>query len=473
MRNYILLTGATGLLGQYLTRDLMDQGERMAVLVRPTKKQTAHERVEQYMQMWERETGRTLQRPVVISGDITQEDLGLSAEDREWVGKHCTTMLHCAASLTFHEYRGEPWRTNIDGTKHVLQLCEDLKITEMHYISTAYVCGHRHDLVKETDLDVQQEFRNDYEKSKFKAEQLVRASKAFTTSLTVYRPVVITGDGITGYTSTYHGTYLYMRLAALLAQRVEPNENGERHVPVRWGLTGDERRNITSVDWNSTIICQLMANPEAHGRTFHMAPCDPISMGEAITYATDFYGLTGIEFRGYGPQADHPLNDLERWLWSNISIYGSYDFMDPQFDTTNLMEFAPTPACPKLDKDMAMRLMDYAEADRWGKRKKTAPTPSEICVAEYLRENTVDADAAESVAVGIEAIGAGGGPQTVKISADGKLVDHHLGLPDRTNAAPLLQIPTTQLAELKKSGGDLAELLKKLVEQEEVGDSSA
>jgi len=470
MRNYILLTGATGLLGQYLTRDLMDDGERVAVLVRPTKKQTAHERVEQYMQMWERELNRTLQRPIVISGDITKEDLGLTPEDRDWLDANCTTMLHCAASLTFHEYRGEPWRTNIDGTKHVLKLCEDLSITEMHYISTAYVCGHRHDVVKETDLDVQQEFRNDYEKSKFTAEQLVRESKAFTTSLTVYRPVVITGDGNTGYTSTYHGTYLYMRLAALLAQRSPKNEKGEHHVPVRWGLTGDELRNITPVDWNSTIICQLMANPESHGRTFHLAPCDPITMREAITYATDFYGLTGIQFRGYGKQPDHPLNDLEHWLWSNISIYGSYDFMDPRFDTANLIEFAPTPACPKLDKDMAMRLMEYAEADRWGKRKKTPPTESEICVAGYLREN--GKEAADGTTVGIEAIGPGGGPQTITLCPDGSLAGHHLGLPAPDTNAPQLRIDAAQFAELKKKGEDLGGYLKKLLEEEQVGKKS-
>ena len=463
MRNYVLLTGATGLLGQYLVRDMLKAGHRLAVLVRPTKKQTPVERIEQTMQMWERTLGEPLPRPVVIAGDITQEDLGLSADDRDWISANCTTMLHCAASLTFHEHNGEPWRTNIDGTRNVLQLCIDSKLSEMHYISTAYVCGHRHDLVKEDELDVGQEFRNDYEKSKFTAETLVRECPAFD-SLTVYRPVVITGDGVTGYTSTYHGTYLYMKLASVLKGNTEPNENGEYHVPVRWGLTGDERRNITPVDWNSTIICKIFENPEAHGRTYHMAPSDPITMREAISYATDYYGLTGIEFRGFGQKPDQPLNEMERWLWSNISIYGSYDFMDPRFDTTNLKKFVPEPVCPKLDRDMALRLMKYAEEDRWGKRKPPKPEPGPVAMQDYLAAicqsgGNHDRET-ESQEYGLRMCGPDGGDWTVEV-AGGEVSSFRRGLP--ANQAPVLQLTCQQFDELTGRGSEAASRLSELV----------
>ena len=100
----------------------------------------------------------------------------------------------------------------------------------MHYISTAYVCGHREDLVKEDEFDVGQEFRNDYENSKFQAEKLVRDFPEFD-SLTVFRPVVITGDSITGYTSTYHGTYLYMKLARVLAAIPSPTKRAKNTYP--------------------------------------------------------------------------------------------------------------------------------------------------------------------------------------------------------------------------------------------------
>ncbi len=446
MRNYVLLTGATGLLGQYLVRDFLQDGHRIAVLVRGTKARTPEQRVEQTMQMWERQLKHPLPRPVVIPGDITQEDLGLSPEDREWIEDNCTTMLHCAASLTFHEHNGEPWRTNIEGTRNVLRLCTSAGLREMHYISTAYVCGHRHDLVMEDELDVGQEFRNDYEKSKFTAEKLVRECAAFE-SLTVYRPVVITGDSQTGYTSTYHGTYLYMKLASVLQQNTEPNEKGEYYVPVRWGLTGEERRNITPVDWNSAVISRLFNNPEAYGRTYHLAPTDPITMREAISYASDHYGLTGIEFRGFGTKPDTPLNEMERWLWSNISIYGSYDFMDPQFDRTNLDKFAPIP-CPKLDRKLALKLMKYAEDDRWGKRKPPKLELPELDISALLA-SCCDAQSPTKgpEIVGLQVTGCGGGDWTLHLDKD-RLTHVVRGLPSPDRSAVVFRLACADLARI-------------------------
>jgi nucleoside-diphosphate-sugar epimerase len=445
MRNYVLLTGATGLLGKYLLRDFLLAGHRMAVLVRANKSQTAEQRVEQDLQMWERQLKRSLPRPVVITGDITDEDLGLSKADREWVQADCTTMLHCAASLAFQQRGAEPWRTNVDGTRHVLRLCSTTAIREMHYISTAYVCGIRHDLVREDELETGQEFRNVYEQSKCEAEKLVR--KSDFDSLTIYRPVVITGDSQTGYTSTYHGSYLYMKLASMLQKYTEPNEKGEYHVPIRWGLTGDERRNVTPVDWNSRVIAEIFNNSAALGRTFHLAPEDPITMREAIHFACRYYRLTGIEFHGFGKKPDHTPNEMERWLWSNISLYGSYDFMDPRFDRTNLETFVSIP-CPKFDWELTLRLLQYAEADRWGKRKPPAIDAAEIEVAELL-QNCCEphANGSRTITVGLRVTGRGGGDWNLSLAGD-RLVSYSRGLPSPGTFTPTFCISCRGLSGL-------------------------
>lgn len=449
---YLLLTGATGLLGQYLVRDMLQRGIRLALVVRGQSKMTAQQRIEQTMQMWEQELGKPLARPVCIEGDITQPGLGLTPAWSQWIGQLCDKALHCAASLTFHQQGEEPWRTNVTGTRNFLDLCQSAGIDEMHYISTAYVCGHRDEKVLEDDLDVGQNHRNDYEKSKFQAEQMVR-EHGFA-DLTVYRPVVITGDSITGYTSTYHGTYLYMKLAKLLSQYVDPDENGNRHVPIRWGLTGDERRNITPVDWNSEVICRLYENPKAHGRTYHMAPHEPLTMRDAIGYATDFYGITGIEFLGFKDKPPHELNDLEKWVWANIEIYGAYDFMDPEFDTTNLQQFAPEPYCPKLDQAMARRLMEYAEQDRWGKRKPPKLIDPAGQLDQWLRQTCQNPEpgplptpAADLTIVGFDVLGPGGGQRQVAMR-DRQPVAWNFGLPPD----PAAVVQSLRLEELVARG---------------------
>ena len=55
--SHILLTGATGLLGRYLIRDLIQQGHSLAVLVRSSRQASATERIDEVMKHWEPETG--------------------------------------------------------------------------------------------------------------------------------------------------------------------------------------------------------------------------------------------------------------------------------------------------------------------------------------------------------------------------------------------------------------------------------
>ncbi|MFN7806345.1 MAG: SDR family oxidoreductase, partial [Planctomycetaceae bacterium] len=79
MKDYVLITGATGLLGRYLLRDLTLADARLAVLVRPARKTSALQRVENVMCYWEKDLGRPLPRPVVLEGEITEPDLGLDS----------------------------------------------------------------------------------------------------------------------------------------------------------------------------------------------------------------------------------------------------------------------------------------------------------------------------------------------------------------------------------------------------------
>src|SRR5947209_5873772 len=195
MSKHLLLTGCTGLLGQYLLRDLLLDDTPLAVLIRARKHEPAAERLHQVVNYWQGELGRRLPRPVCLQGDITLPGLGLSARDRAW--------------LAGKDRGRDPWLANVSGTANVLELCRHARLREMHYVSTAYVCGLRGGVIGEDEFDRGQEFRNDYEHSKFAAEQLVRGAD-FLDQATVYRPAIIVGDSRSGYTTTYHGLYCYL-----------------------------------------------------------------------------------------------------------------------------------------------------------------------------------------------------------------------------------------------------------------------
>ena len=371
-RTYWLLTGGTGLVGQYLIRDLTLAGQRLAVIVRPGRKLTPHQRIENLMQHWERELDRSLPRPVVLTGDVAQPRLGLEDTDRRWVREHCSRLIHNAAVLEFHTNRdGEPWKTNAGGTRNVLELADEIEPNELHYVSTAYVCGCRDGLIREDELDCGQTFRNDYEQSKFQAEQSVRQARGDWTT-TIYRPAVIAGDSETGYTSTYHGLYLYLRLLATLVPQQKRNEHGVIETPIRLPMQGDEPRNLVPVQWVSQVMTRILLDPRAHGQTYHLVPNAFVTPRLVIEACYEYFNSDGVQF--CGPTNERPAdNEFSARYFENARMYEDYETSDPRFDNTNLLRVAGDLPCPVIDKQTILRYMEFGVADRWGKRRPRPP----------------------------------------------------------------------------------------------------
>jgi thioester reductase-like protein len=452
---YTLLTGATGLVGRYLLKDLLAAGVRLAVIVRDTKRQLAADRISQICDFWEKELGHELPRPVCLTGDVGQPGLGLSVADLAWVETHCDTCFHNAAILRFDSAprHQEPWLTNLDGTQNVVEFCEATGIPNFHYVSTAYVCGDRSGVVMEGELRANQGFRNDYEKSKYFAEKLVRDADCFQ-STTIYRPAVITADAKTGYTNTYHGLHLYLRLMALLIPEVEPDENGVRHTEIRLPMTGEEQRNVVTVDWVSEVMTKLFLNSDAHGKTFHIAPTKKLTPKLVIESCYNYFNSTGVQY--VGPEdLNNPIGKFERDFLANVGVYTSYDKVDPIFDTTNLKKFAGGISCPEIDEPMIWRFLKFGENDKWGKRKKRFHC-SDFQVEKHL---TLLKDFGKTMKsyidkvdfeLGFDVVGDGGG-QWYYSSRSNQI---HRGLPN-DNDQPVVRIKASSLQKIvsqKKTG---------------------
>lgn len=399
-------------------------GRQVAVVVRKSRRESAAQRIESLMQMWEEQFGGWMQRPVIIEGDICQPMLGVNAECRDWIAAHCTEILHSAASLKFHaDGSGEPWSSNVGGTENMLDLCASTGIAQVHYVSTAYVCGLREGTIFESDLDCGQAFRNEYEQSKLEAEKRVRAAK-FIESLTVYRPAVIAGDTVTGYTNTYHGIYLYLRLMSLIVPRQPLGADGRRYIPIRLPLTGEERRNVVPIDWVSEVIAYLVQQPRAHGRTFHLAPRTCITPRDVNDAGDSFFNSTGVEYVGQNPIDPSTYNSFEAEILPAFSMYESYGTTDPEFDYGNLNEFAPHLPCPKIDLPMLHRYIRFGESDQWGKRRLPRPKFDSFA-RDYFARVTRRArrfTEFDRPLVAVDLVGPGGGQWTLGLNSLGDLM---------------------------------------------------
>lgn len=430
---HTLLTGATGLLGGQLMADLLEADVALAVLVRPGAGLSGRERIEGILQRQENDRGRLLPRPVVLEGDLNAERCGLDGERISWLSRACSRIVHSAASLQFiGKDRGEePWRTNVGGTQHVLEVSRAAAISDFWHISTAYVSGLAKGVIPEQPSTAAHGFRNDYEASKHEAETLVRAA-GWLTRPTFMRPAVIVGHSQSGATATYHGLMAMLQLMAVIVRSLPADDHGYRHVPLRLAMTGEERRNLVPVDWVAETMATLLQRPESRGGIFHIAPDRPITNREVIDYASSYLGSGGVQFVGTTPPDDMSL--LEEMVYGGKGLYESYEDTDPVFSMERLHAIPGVRRCPTIDEAMIHRFIAYGDKDRWGKRRQKPAAVSrwmedvinelrgaggEAAVAEVARLAASGAAAEPPATVGLECVGPGGGAWTVEMPHDG------------------------------------------------------
>jgi NAD(P)-dependent dehydrogenase (short-subunit alcohol dehydrogenase family) len=132
----LLLTGATGLLGRYLLRELLLEGNQVAVLVRNSAASSARDRIRSILRLWNEERGLALPEPRVLSGDLCASGFGLKAADLRWLSRNCKAVVHAGASLAFRTtLENEPFGTNVEGTRNLLNFCRQAGIAEFHHVS--------------------------------------------------------------------------------------------------------------------------------------------------------------------------------------------------------------------------------------------------------------------------------------------------------------------------------------------------
>jgi thioester reductase-like protein len=264
------LTGGTGFLGGEVLARLLERDERpVYVLVRAGSDEEADARLGALVESllggehWSR-------RAIAVRGDVTNAWLGIGSARRDWLAERIGRIIHCAASVSFTMGLDESREINVAGTRRVVelaQLCERRGgLEEFVHVSTAYVAGTHAGTYTEADLDVGQDFRNAYERTKFEAERMVR-ERAWGLPVQVVRPSIVVGDSATGWTPTFNVLYGPMKAFSRGAYPAIP---ARRSAPV----------DVVPVDYVADSILALSGRP---GTTYHLTASDRAStVGELI-----------------------------------------------------------------------------------------------------------------------------------------------------------------------------------------------
>ena len=182
----------------------------------------------------------------------------------------------------------------------------------------------------------------------------------------------------TGFTSTYHGPYRLLALTGMLAEEADRDEYGVWQHRARIGYTGREACNFVPVDWVADVIVASLADPATFGRpgepvVYHLTSPDPLTSFEFNEAMGEHFRYEGIEFvPGFDAANDPSATDTERMFAEYMGQYLSYMWAKPTFDQANVADRFPELPCPLVDSELVHKMLRFAEADNWGRKRRAA-----------------------------------------------------------------------------------------------------
>ncbi len=266
----MLLTGATGFLGAFLLRDLLDQTQaKVHCLIRASDPAAGGRKLRTHLEtlgLWEEAFA---ERIVPIPGDLAEPRLGLSEEDFDRLARTIDVIYHNGALVNMVYAYPALKAANVLGTQEVLRLACRRRIKPVHYVSTLSVfpaVATEQEVLREEEApDCWKDLEDGYSQSKWVAEKLVIEAGRRGLPVSIYRPGRITGHSRTGA----HGPN--DMLAGILRDLVTLGT-----VP-----DVDVLLDLTPVDYVSAAIVHL-SRKEARGGIFHLTNPDHVSLRHVV-----------------------------------------------------------------------------------------------------------------------------------------------------------------------------------------------
>lgn len=310
----IFLTGATGFLGAFLLRELLERTEATVYChCRAVNLADAWERLRRnattYYPWPEDQTSRIT--PVI--GDLGKPGLGMDPAIWQHLGSEIDLVIHNGAVTNFIDPYAKLKAANVLGTREVLRFCCEGKTKPLHHVSTLYVFAPSDGanspiLLEETDPDHPEELHVGYRQSKWVAERLVKIGQDRGLPVTVYRLGRLSGCSMTGACHTQDFLWRMIRAG------------------VEAGCVMDKRiaMDMAPVDHVARCLIHLIFNPQTQGKTHHLYNA----------HAPDLRTV-GNWIRAFGlPLEEMPYPDWRKAIMEQAR-------KDPQSASAGLIAFLP------------------------------------------------------------------------------------------------------------------------------------
>ncbi len=351
----IFMTGATGVLGRGLIREILTtSSDSLYLLVRRQRTRSHWARIRKILAESDLEIYLGT-RVHVIEGDVTFPNLGIPEGDREILLKKVTHVFHVAALTTLNASQADCERINLGGTVEVLKFAWDLKkrgrLERFFYFSTAYVAGSRQTYCSQEDeLPAKPAFANFYESSKYAAETCVRRALDEGLPVTIFRPSIVVGDSRTGEVGEFNVIYPFIKMYAHGILKKIPSHP-------------ENSFNIVPIDFVIQASLYLSNHPSSLGKTFHLVTQDAPTIGMFLDMTRKEYpAIPSIEF--VPPESFDVLqfSSNEQSVYQMLEPYMGYLNDHLTFDTANTAALLEGSGIefPRTDSSFLKVLTQYA-----------------------------------------------------------------------------------------------------------------
>ena len=258
------VTGATGFIGQFLVRNLLQRRKPIYVLVR----KGSLKKLEALREEW----GVTDKEVIPVVGDLGKEKLGVSDADVKKLKGKIDHYFHLAAIYDLKAGAEAQQAANVDGTRHAVQFAQAIAAGCFNHVSSIAAAGLYDGVFREDMFEEAEDLDHPYFKTKHDSEAVVRdeCKRPFR----IYRPGFVVGDSKTGYIDKIDGPYYFFKTLQKMRDLLPP------WMPMI-GIEGG-RINIVPVDYVADALDYLAHKKGLDGKCFHLTDPEPSRIGEVL-----------------------------------------------------------------------------------------------------------------------------------------------------------------------------------------------
>lgn len=358
----VFLTGATGFLGAYIIKDILERTSRAVRLIAHVRSvkdsKTAFDRLRRSLQaygLWRDEWSGRL---TCVIGDLSKPQLGIEQQTWQTLSQEVDAVIHNGATVHWVRRYQDMMAANVTSTIDAMRLCNEGKPKTFAFISSTSVLDTDHYIkLSQQQIGTGQEALSEdddlqgsrtdlgtgYGQTKWVSEQLVREAGRRGLRGSVIRPGYVLGDSENGVCNT--DDFLIRMVKGCIQLTVRPRIiNTVNSVPV---------------NHVARVVVASALNPLPEGvHVVHVTGHPRLRMNEYLSF---------LEYYGYKiPEVSYDAwkDELERYVSA-----GAFEKDQEQHALMPLYHFCvndlpATTRAPELDDRNAVKILK-ADADNW------------------------------------------------------------------------------------------------------------